>query len=456
MSKQQITAVNWTDKKCTAKGRKNQWTVKQLKDYLRANGLKVSGRKVDLCKRVDEHIKRQKPGALAKAKRSQPLPKPVRKKRRGTKKLPALPAAKPVDKKPELQKIAADVKTAFDAVENGQKCEYNFRKDLIPWHERAKKSRTKDWSFLEIPVGTVLFHGTSASFPDNVINRNRAYYASIFTTPTYATLADTGKIISFKVKKQIRLVDFSQKNSIRSYHKVVDRVSKKENWTDMTTKFGKQTVRIQGKKTCRYSSAMHDPIMDEVFQNHLAEQLNVAGWGIGAHEMHICMSGDQVSKGYWHDELMLLNPSEYLTRHKLEIWVMDNNWAQNKGFKDYDINKEACLQRYELIKDWVPLADPDVWEFNQIWFIFVFDGILIYTSNVSRDILGKEVDTNRKWFRLFGECRKRKGRFDDEPIYIPKKNKRSDRFFFNEKYRCSQDVLKKWLYSQGKGWRLEK
>lgn len=59
-----ITRSNWKTKQCTEGRKKNEWTVKQLRQYLRAHKLKVSGKKAELCSRVDAHIMQQQQRGL--------------------------------------------------------------------------------------------------------------------------------------------------------------------------------------------------------------------------------------------------------------------------------------------------------------------------------------------------------------------------------------------------------
>lgn len=80
--------------------------MKELKQYLRDNKLKVSGKKDELCRRVDAHIKgsNNNRGALAKTKRGQPLPVP---RKKGTKKLPPLPKKKKTRKRAPRKGLSA-------------------------------------------------------------------------------------------------------------------------------------------------------------------------------------------------------------------------------------------------------------------------------------------------------------------------------------------------------------
>lgn len=295
-----ITASNWKSKNCTSKGRKNQWTVADLKQYARDHKLKVSGNKAELCQRVDEHIKNSrnpKPGALARAKRGKPLPQPrQRPKRKGTKKLPALPKPKPKDQ----------------------------RIPLIEWSRFAKKQKMNEWTVLCIPKGTLFAHGTVGDFPDKVVPRGPGYFASLKTASSYAferiseVIDDEkedeppiypGKVIVVETKKDICVLDMTNKDNIR---RLLD-IGGVGIMYAMNFAFNTEMT----DEVCRESSIDEDNFVS----NWLCEQgiHGIVGWGIGTNEMRTCPLHEKDLTRIWHDEIVVCEPSKYLKRHPLEL-----------------------------------------------------------------------------------------------------------------------------------------
>jgi hypothetical protein len=299
-----ITASNWKTKNCTPKGRKNQWTVKDLKQYARDHGLKVSGNKAELCKRVAGHINGTKPskpvGALARAKRGKPLPKPPQRKRRqkrkGTKKLPALP--KPKRTVP-----------------------------LIKWTKHAKRQTKNGWTILCIPKGTLLAHGTKGDFPDKVVPRAPGYFANLETAFTYGFIRIwnyfddfaedddeppiyPGKIIIVEAKKSICVLDMSDKKNILRLNKMGD--DRLKSLLDYAFNVEKTA------DVCRRSY----PDEDDKITRWLCTQGidGLVGWGIGAKHMKTCPidESDKDTRD-WHDEIVFCDPSKHLKRHPLEL-----------------------------------------------------------------------------------------------------------------------------------------
>ena len=89
--------------------------------------------------------------------------------------------------------------------------------DLKDFRQIATRKTIDGYDVLVIPKGTILWHGTSSTFPDGAVPRGLSYFGNLADAKWYAFSAEMrrgagGKIISVKTTRPITLIDITERS----------------------------------------------------------------------------------------------------------------------------------------------------------------------------------------------------------------------------------------------------
>ncbi len=85
------------------------------------------------------------------------------------------------------------------------------------WQLCSKKDVQNGWDVIVVAKNTILYHGTSADFPDDTVPDFPAFFGDLKTSGHYAFRGDKrrgefGKIITLQLKEEVTLLNITEKN----------------------------------------------------------------------------------------------------------------------------------------------------------------------------------------------------------------------------------------------------
>jgi hypothetical protein len=170
--------------------------------------------------------------------------------------------------------------------------------DKVDYRSKAIKKVIDGYDVLVLPKGTILWHGTSAAFPDKIVPTPPAYFGNIADANWYAFASDEhrgakGKITSFKTTRAVTLIDITQKS--------LARLSQREGFDredfEYAFAFGREKIR-----------RVSHPLYDKPLSEWICGQRLFDGW---------TGSYDRKDAGF-HPEVLLCVTKGIVTRNNAE------------------------------------------------------------------------------------------------------------------------------------------